>query len=146
VELEQEQSDEVQPYEAMVSKIAETGWRERSVGEIEDAQVASDILHELTWQEQEPLERRIGNVRGMLRHLRSRPLSPGRFLSGEELTLLDTLETLEAWAELLGSREAASVAEEMGCVAERGLFEAALFAAMTEFFALVDRLDEPWSV
>jgi hypothetical protein len=139
-DLEQERS----AYEEMVSKINETGYHERSLQEIEDRQVAADLLGELTWQERAPLEQRVGNVRGMLKYLRGRP---GRYLRAE-IQLLKTLRQLEVWGEELGSLkpECMSMAEELHFAAERCHFEDALFAATTEFFELVEQLDEPWCV
>jgi hypothetical protein len=48
-EVEQERS----AYDEMVSRLNETGHHERSLQEIEDRQVAADLLGELTWQEKE---------------------------------------------------------------------------------------------
>jgi hypothetical protein len=143
-ELEQEESQEMQPYEVMVSKINETGFCERSVEELEEAQVAQDLLQELSWQEREPMKRRLGNVRGMARYLRGRP---GR-LHRSEIELLKTLRQIEEWGEALEcfDPERASMAEELHQAAERCHFEDALFAATEDFFDLIKRLDEPWCV
>ena len=139
----QEQGQQVQPYEAMVSRIIETGYRERSLQEVDDAQAASDLFQALTWQERQPLKRRLGNVRGMVKHLRSRP---GRF-HRSEIGLLKALKAVEEMGEaLLASGEAQSVGEELAWAEERCRFEDALFAVTEEFFELVEELDEPWSV
>lgn len=140
---EQSQEQEAQPYEAMVSRIIETGYRERSLEELEEAQVGGDLFRDLTWQEQQPLEKRLGNVRGMMKHLRSRP---GKFHRAE-IGLLRALKQVEELGEaLLAARDGETVAEEIAWAEERCRFEDLLFAVTEEFFELVDELDEPWPV
>jgi hypothetical protein len=142
--LEQENEQEQSAYEAMAWRINESGYRERSLQEIEEAQVAGDLFRDLTWQERAPLKNRLGNVRGMLKYLRSRP---SRFHKAE-LELLKTLRLVEMLGETLGmfEPETASAKEELENTNDRCLFEAALYAATVEFFDLVERLDEPWCV
>lgn len=143
--MEQETAqDQELTYEAMVWRINEAGYRERSLQELEDAAVASDLFRDLTWQERAPLNERLGNVRGMMKYLRSRPSC----FHKAELELLKTLRLLELMAEVLGTfdPDTADAAECHENAEERCLFEAGLFAATQDFFRLVERLDEPWSV
>jgi hypothetical protein len=141
--MEQDEVQDAQAFEAMVSRMNETGFEERSLRELEESQVGADLFRALTWQEQQPLEQRLGNVRGMLQYLRSRP---GRFHRTER-ELIQVLEGLVRWGEaLLGSCDAESVPEEINWAVERSLFEDTLYAATEEFFELVEKLDEPWPV
>jgi hypothetical protein len=142
--LEQETEQELESsYEAMIWRINEAGYRERSLQEI-DKEVAGDLFRDLTWQERAPLKERLGNVRGMMKYLRSRP---SRFHKAE-LELLKTLRTLEVMGEALGLYDPndADAVEGHENAEDRCLFEAGLFAATQEFFDLVERLDEPWCV
>ena len=121
---------EMSQFEAMVAKMIDGGATEPPADE--EREVASDLLGELTWQEREPLARRIGRVRGMVSYLRGRPLPRTRGLLAAELELLDTLGQLRDWAEELDRGRPEGLAEEL------------LFAATQEFFELVEWLDEAW--
>ncbi len=143
--------DEMSQFEAMVMKLAQVDqWerardREREIPD--DAQVALDLVDGLTWQEHEPLERRLGVAEGMADFLRGRPEPVQPWLAKQERELLEALDRMVAWGEELANRdEPDGFAEEMAFAEERCLFEDAMFAVTEEFFALLDVLDEPWPV
>ncbi|HUB08652.1 MAG TPA: hypothetical protein VMB50_16720 [Myxococcales bacterium] len=141
--------NEMSQFEAMVMKLVQVDeWdraRERERSLTEDEQVALDLVGGLTWQEHEPLGRRLGMAEGMANYLRGRPEPRDAWLAKQERELLEALERLMAWGEEIESRDdPESFAEELALAQERCLFEDTMFAATEEFFALLAVLDEPW--
>ena len=135
---------ELEMHEAIVSKMEELGWQAPVLDE--DAVVASDLLPGLTWQEHEPLERRLGNLHGMVEHLRSRPMPDSKAGARRELSLLEAIQKLVLWAEALEAREPDGFSEELAFDEERAHFEDAMFVVTEDFFEWLDSLDEPFPV
>ncbi|HUB06045.1 MAG TPA: hypothetical protein VMB50_03545 [Myxococcales bacterium] len=135
-------NDDETQFEAMVWHMNELGVEQPELDE--DTQVAADILRGLTWQDAEPLGRRLGNVRGMIAYLQSRPMPESRALARQELQMLESLRAVEAVGQELVNREAGDFAAELAFATDRCRFEELLFAASEEFFELVEWLDEPF--
>ncbi len=99
----------------------------------------------LPFEENRPVEERLGRIRGMLAHLRSRPMPLGRHGS-EERGLLKVLTTLAEMGEELAGRSPSSLEALNQLAIDRQVFEDLLYAATQDFFALLDAIDEPFPV
>ena len=136
-------SNERTQYEAMVEKMAVDGYEPTPLEEV------SALGMVLPFQENRPVEERLGRIRGMVRHLRSRPLREGR-RGKAELELLKFLGELQELGEAIDAREAEAEDEDVdGLIAlaiDRQRFEDLLYAATEDFFARMNELDEPFTV
>ena len=132
-------SNERTQYEAMVEKMAVDGYEPTPLEEV------SALGMVLPFQENRPVEERLGQIRGMVQHLRSRPLREGR-RGKSELELLKFLEELQELGEAIAAQEAEDVDELIALAIDRQRFEDLLYAATEDFFARLDELDEAFPV
>ncbi|MHB8417400.1 MAG: hypothetical protein ACYDCL_04955 [Myxococcales bacterium] len=132
--------NELTLFDAMVEKLAVDGAEPTPLEEVS----AMGLV--LPFEEGRPVTERLGRIRGMVKHLRTRPLPAGTYRSKAELELLQVLGRLLEMGEELAEDEP-QVIEELGALAlQRQLFEDLLYAATEDFFALVEELDEPYGV
>jgi hypothetical protein len=106
----------------------------------QEAEVARDLFGELLAHK--PVKECLGDVRGMLRHLKTRPLTKDRILSPEELELVECLRDMQAWGELLIEEEDGTPEAEV----EALLYAEMHFAMTQDFFQLLGDLGEAFPV
>ncbi|HUB05676.1 MAG TPA: hypothetical protein VMB50_01680 [Myxococcales bacterium] len=111
-------------------------WQEKE--QREQMEMAQDVLGLLT---RKPVAECLGDVGGMIRHLRSRPMPRPPGFARQELELAAFLDEVRTIGEAL---VASPVADALERELQELTFADACFAATQEFFDLLRRLDEPF--
>ncbi len=126
-------------YEAMIEAIRRDGYEPTPLEEVKGLGMVPPF------QENRPWEERLGQVRGMLQFLRTRPLPRGKRRAKDELELVKALKGLLEMGEKLAQLEPQTVEELNAEAMQRQHFEDLLYAAREDFFAHVEALDEPYA-